>query len=252
MGYFVYLCNTSYSPDLERKYVKTLLDQNLDGIIVAYGLIDEGLYEMIVTHDIPLVLINSHAEIKGEVLPSVQVDNIKGSIITVEHLKNIGAKRICYASEPLFNATAQERYQGFLNAVEKFGYEGKDVRFLIEQNFADKLELGYNIGTQIILDGEIDGVYATSDYLAFGIIERIRDYDPKMLEKIAIMGFDNINLCSLFSPKLTTIAQPMKRICEKSIELILKLIDGEILDEKRFILEPSIIIRDSTFLRFDS
>ena len=127
------------------------------------------------------------------------------------------------------------------------GYRDDEVVYFIEKNFGDKLKLGYNIGTQIILDGTIDAVYATSDYLAFGIMNRLRDHNPVLLNQIAIMGFDNINLCKLVSPTLTTIAQPINVLCDRSVELIEKIMDDEEILKPVHIIEPSIIIRESTF-----
>lgn len=246
-GLIVFLSSTSYRPDLEKKYIETFINHNMDGIIVTYGLVDQGIYKTIVDLNIPLVIIDSNVAVDGKPIPGVKVDNIQGSITAVKHLKDIGAKKICFASEPLFNNTANERYEGFCQGVKKYGYSEQAVIYFIEKNFQDKLELGYNIGTQIILDGSIDAVYATSDYLAFGIIERIKDYDKGLIDKIAVMGFDNINLCNLVTPRLTTIAQPINLLCERSTEILFKIMNEEEIDQTNFIFEPSIIIRDSTF-----
>jgi DNA-binding LacI/PurR family transcriptional regulator len=246
-GLIVFLCSTDYRADMEKKYVEALINQNVDGVIVAYGLMEQNLYNTISNLGIPLVIIDSNAKVNGVPLPSVQVDNIKGSITAVKHLRAIGAKKICFASEPLFNNTARERYKGFSEGVSSCNYSSDDVVYMIEKNFGDKLKLGYNIGTQIILDGTIDAVYATSDYLAFGIMNRLREHNPALLNKIAIMGFDNINLCKLVSPKLTTIAQPIHILCERSVAMLSKIMNDEEILQPLQIFEPSIIIRESTF-----
>ena len=245
-GFITFLSNTSYDVELERLYIKALIQKKVAGIVLGYGLIDKRAYEEIYEFEIPAVLLDDKLEFNGMRIPSVEVNNITGSMLAVEHLYNIGAKKICYAGEPLFNRTGNLRFEGFQNAMQKFGYGEDDKVLFIENNQYNKLEMGYNIGAQILLNGTIDAVFASSDNLAFGIIQRLKEHNVSIPDEIAIIGYDDIQLSKLVTPSLTTVSQPKYLMAKKGVEMLLKMINGEPLKEKECMMEPSLIIREST------
>jgi len=247
-GFITFLCNTFYDSELEKLYIKTLIQQSVEGIIIGYGLVNKKIYKEIFNLGIHLVILDSREEVEGVQISSVEVDNINGSLLAVKHIYDIGAKKICFASEPLFNRSLKLRYEGFQKAIQKYGYKDNDVALYIENNQYNKIEMGYNIGSQILLNSNVDAVFASSDNLAFGIIKRFRERGVNIPDDIAIIGYDNIPLCKLVTPTLTTISQPKKLIAKKGVEMLLDAINGDS-SNSYFMIEPSLIIRESTMKR---
>ncbi|MCA9978162.1 MAG: substrate-binding domain-containing protein, partial [Anaerolineales bacterium] len=64
-------------------------------------------------------------------------------------------------------------------------------------------------------------------------------------QDIAITGFDDIPMSAFLHPPLTTVRQPINEVGKKVVDLLLKQIDGEPIEEKGFLLEPSVIMRAS-------
>ncbi len=248
-GFITFLCNTFYDERLEKIYINSLIQQKVAGIVIGYGLINKKAYEDVCKLGTPVILMDDKVEAKGLNIPSVEVNNFTGSMLAVEHFYNIGAKKICYASEPLFNRTSNLRFEGFLEAMQKFGYRENNRVLCIENNQYDKIEMGYNIGAQILLNGVTDAVFASSDQLAFGIIQRLKEHNVSIPNEIAIIGYDDIQLSKLITPTLTTVSQPKDLMAKKSVEILLMIINGEPPTEKMFIMEPSLIIRESTMKR---
>jgi DNA-binding LacI/PurR family transcriptional regulator len=245
-GFLTYLCNTFYNDELERLYTSTLLQQNVAGIILGYGLVEQSMYHEILKMNIPLVIIDGSSELDTLSIPSVEIDNTKGSMLAVDHLYRVGARKICFASEPLSHRALKLRFNGFKTAMEKYGYPIEDEIIFIENVEYNKIEMGYNLGARIMLNGTIDAIYASSDTLAIGIMQRLREYEVKIPDDMVIIGYDDIPISKLVTPSLTTIMQPKYQMAEKGADILVKMIKNEEIANKDYLLEPSLIIRQST------
>lgn len=244
-GYITFLFNSDYDPILEQLYIQTMVQQDVAGIIIGYGLVDSGIYDHILNYDIPLVVLDDKVEGKDENIACVEIDNITGGRLAIQHLKNIGAKRICFASEPLFNRALKMRYEGFVKGINQYEYDSEEVRVYIENTHYNTIDMGYNIGSKIILDN-VDAVFCTTDNLAFGIIKRLQDYGYQIPEDIFIMGYDDVPFCKYITPTLSTISQPIAEMVKNGTEILDCLIKGEAVSKDYSLLEPSLIIREST------
>lgn len=247
-GLILFLCNTLYNPDLEEQYIKALLQHNVSGIIVGYGLYNTDSYSDALKNDIPLVTLDDTFMYEENFIPYVRINNDSIASLAANHLYKIGARKIAFVSEPLFNDALKQRYAGFKSSLKELGLEFDESRCFIEHNQYDKIDMGYNLGANIVLDNSIDAAFASSDQLAFGIIKRLKEFNRKTPDEIAIMGCDDAPLAKLISPELTTIAQPKTEMAKIGTHLLIKQINGQKLDynEKGTTLEPSLIIRTST------
>jgi DNA-binding LacI/PurR family transcriptional regulator len=106
--------------------------------------------------------------------------------------------------------------------------------------------MGNNIGAKILLNKDMDAIFASSDQLALGIIQKLKENKINIPNDIAVIGFDNIKLAKFITPSLSTIAQPKKYIASTSVSMLQNLIDKVPLTNNSVVLEPSLIIREST------
>ena len=90
---------------------------------------------------------------------------------------------------------------------------------------------------------EIDAIFYGSDIMAIGGMKYLLRNGYKIPEDISILGFDNINICSFIEPELTTVAQPISKIGEEGINLLLKLINEENVENEVIKLNPYLIER---------
>ena len=112
----------------------------------------------------------------------------------------------------------------------------------IEEEYS--LEGGFN-ATKKLMDKniEIDAIFYSSDIMAIGGMKYLVRNGYKIPEDISILGFDNINICSFIEPELTTVAQPISKIGEEAINLLLRLINKEIIENEIIKLNPYLIER---------
>ncbi len=246
-GYMVFLCNTFYSTALERAYVQTLIQHNVLGVIAGFDLADQGSVALLREHRIPAVTLDSGCADGTEY--RVRVDNEKLARIAVSHLYDTGARCISYCSEPMGVEVLQARYVFFQKALQELGLEFEEKRCFIAHNphgVYDKMERGYQAGANLLLHEEIDAVFASSDEFAFGIISRLKEHGVAIPQRMPILGCDNDPFSVLMDPPLTTVWQPIARMAETGVNMLLKLTDGDTVAEKDVCLEPELIIREST------
>lgn len=246
-GYMIFLCNTFYNENLEREYIETLIQHNVLGVISGANLQDEMSYRLLESNNIPVTLLDTVNDVDW--MFSVKIDNRMIARMAVSHLYNIGARNICYISEPFRNTLLQLRYEYFQQALAEFGLSHDENICFIGQyqydNFS-KLKMGYNLAANIMLNSKIDGVFASSDEFAFGVIRRLKEHGVQIPQQVPIMGCDNDPFSALISPSLTTIWQPINQMAEIGVQRLLRLINGETPEQKSMKLEPNIIIREST------
>jgi LacI family transcriptional regulator len=95
------------------------------------------------------------------------------------------------------------------------------------------------------------GAYFTAlvcydDFAAIGAMKAIRDHGLKVPEDISVVGFDDIEGASFYTPSLTTIRQPLRQMGEVAAHTLLKRIRGlETIPNMSPIL-PELVIREST------
>ncbi|HHU64009.1 MAG TPA: LacI family transcriptional regulator [Clostridiales bacterium] len=244
-GYITFLCNTSYHPQLEDYYINNLIQQQVAGIILGYGLVDQKVCNKVLNARIPLLMLDSSLKIGDWQVPSVEVDNLKGSWLAVEYLYNMGIKEIGYISEPLYNNTLKLRYEGYVKAMENLGCTINKDFIDIHAKEYDKIKMGYESVDKILAQGKPRAIFVSADQLAFGAIKRLTELKIKIPEDIAIVGYDDIPLSTVVTPRLTTIFQPIDQMGKMGFEMLKKLIDGTKIPNKKVVLDPKLVVRES-------
>jgi DNA-binding LacI/PurR family transcriptional regulator len=90
-------------------------------------------------------------------------------------------------------------------------------------------------------------VFTFNDMLAFGAMRAVRERGLTVPGDIALVGYDDVPMAEYACPPLTTIRQPVREICEKGIETLLEILDGDHPEDfyERTVLAPELIVRQS-------
>lgn len=91
-----------------------------------------------------------------------------------------------------------------------------------------------------------DAVFAFTDTLAIGLMNRLRELGRRIPEEVAVASFSGTELSSIVYPQLTTVEPPLFEMGEKAAELILQQIKLPALSNKEVILNAAIRIRASS------
>ncbi|WP_368489497.1 LacI family DNA-binding transcriptional regulator [Clostridium sp. BJN0013] len=239
--YNIMLCNTDLDIEKETEYLKVLKEKMSDGVLYMSNSLEEDMLNLIKQLQIPMVLVETTND--KEDIPSVTIDNEKAAYDGVTYLINKGNKKVAYigASEDMANASAV-RYKGYKKALEENNLKvDKDRTYFSNLKAKD----GYEGINKILDKVEVDSIFCSSDEIAMGAINALRDRGIKVPEDVDVMGFDNIYSASIFYPKLTTVAQPIYDMGSVGMRMLIKLINNQKMDNTNYVLPHQLIERDS-------
>ncbi|MFC0904092.1 LacI family DNA-binding transcriptional regulator [Clostridium sp. MT-14] len=239
--YNIMLCNTDLNIEKEMEYLKVLKEKMVDGVLYMSNSLEPNILELIKQLEFPMVLVESTN--KKENIPSVTIDNEKAAYDGVAYLIKKGNKKIAYigAGEDTVNASAV-RYKGYKRALEENNLKlDRDKIYFT----SSKAKNGYKGINEILNKAKIDSIFCTSDEIAIGVINALRDNGISVPDDIDVMGFNNIYLASIFYPKLTTVSQPIYDMGSVGMRMLIKMINKEELKEINYVLPHELIERDS-------
>ncbi|MGG3905415.1 LacI family DNA-binding transcriptional regulator [Geobacillus stearothermophilus] len=239
-GYQVLLGDTQNDARLEEQYLNVLPQRQVDGMIFLTARIRKELMEEM-ARQFPIVLACEYLE--GADIPTVSIDNISSARKATEHLIRLGHCRIAHLSGPMNIILSRDRLRGYQQALAQHELEA-DAALVQEGDFT--YESGYNLTLKLLaLEKPPTAIFAANDEMAIGAIKAVRHRGGRVPDDVAVVGFDDIQMASIFEPSLTTIAQPMFEIGQKAMELLLALIEGTSARRRQLVLPDRLVIRDS-------
>ncbi|KMY58097.1 LacI family DNA-binding transcriptional regulator [Geobacillus stearothermophilus] len=239
-GYQVLLGDTQNDARLEEQYLNVLPQRQVDGMIFLTARIRKELMEEM-ARQFPIVLACEYLE--GTDIPTVSIDNISSARKATEHLIRLGHCRIAHLSGPMNIILSRDRLRGYQQALAQHELEA-DAALVQEGDFT--YESGYHLTLKLLaLEKPPTAIFAANDEMAIGAIKAVRHRGGRVPDDVAVVGFDDIQMASIFEPSLTTIAQPMFEIGQKAMELLLALIEGTSARRRQLVLPDRLVIRDS-------
>ena len=234
-GYSTLICDSDHSVEKESRYLDILLAEGVEGIVfVPVGRPDMGRVQRLLRRGIKIVA----ADRRVEGLPGVWADNRGGSRRLTEYLIQLGYQRIAYMTGPMEVSTAQDRLDGFKEAMGMADLKPVAVKY---GNFT--YESGYEHAREILRRHQVDAIMAGNDLMAIGAIRAAEDEGLEIPRDLGVTGFDHIPWADLVRPTLTTVEVPTYRLGQETASELSGRTKGE-----GFIL-PVKLIRGGTTKR---
>lgn len=221
-------------------YLKRCQVRNVDGVfVVTADMMDTGLTELF---DSKIKCVTTDVPYKS--IPLVYSDNRQGSILAIDHLIQLGHRRIAHIAGPLTTIAGQERLDGYRQGLVNAGIEF-DASLVIEAAEYDS-NSGYECMKKLLnLPQRPTAVYVMCDLTALGVFHAINECGLKVGEDISVVGFDDIELASHIHPALTTVKQDRKAIGKALAQILNKSINHEKVDV-RTLIDTELVVREST------
>jgi DNA-binding LacI/PurR family transcriptional regulator len=243
-GYSIFLCNTGYDLLRGMKYIHSLVDRLVDGIMFMSSNMNIDMIQEVHSNSIQSVVLDWGGTHVREFADTITIDFNVGICEAVQHLVELGHKRIAFAGGPANMWTAEIRKQAFLNATEECKSIIEGV-VLPEGNL--RIEGGYRAFEELArLTPRPTAVIAANDLTALGVMWAARNAGFKLPEELSIIGLDNIDLASRVTPTLTTIALPRYEIGRLAMKSLLTLIQEPAQPKNNQIVDSHLIVREST------
>ncbi len=241
-GYNLVTGNTHGRPEVEGAFIDSLLRRHVDGIIFSRVSDRSQVLSIMAKSNIPAVIIDRSLD--REDIPTIIMDNYRAGVMAAEHLADLGHRRFAVITGPQDIALCRERLKGFAEFLERRGLT------LLRRNIREgdfKFESGIEAGRSFLERGiEFTALWAENDLMAVGAMNALIRGGKRVPEEISVVGMDDSTSSKMMIPALTTIRQPFEAMCKKAVELIIAMKNGDPGDERRFVLPPSIIVREST------
>lgn len=241
-GYSIILCNIDGICGGEDDYLLDLIENRVDGVIYASSHRIREVIKRAKQKKVPLVMLDR--EIKYTDVNTVTIDNNYGAFLATEHLISLGHKKIAFIGGPKNFQISEQRRIGYEKALEKYGLS-YDEELVYAGIFT--MESGFKAMKRLLEDKKnFSALIAANDLMAIGAINCLSQHGISVPDDVSVVGFDDISIASTMEPKLTTVAYPIERISERSLELLMKQISNEDVSPEKITLFPKLAVRGST------
>jgi LacI family transcriptional regulator len=239
-GINLVLCNTDYRADKETAYLLHLLDQGVDGLILASAAAESEAVPRLMREQVPLVMLNRRH--RTAATDYVGMDDRAGIGQAVAHLAGLGHRRIGFIAGPAGSSAARERLEGFRSAMASFagGAEAAMIRqgdYSIASGFAAARQLLARKPTAIV---------SANDFMAYGAMDAILQAGLGVPADISVTGFDNSFISGLPLIGLTTIDPATRKLGAEAARLILRRIANRGAPIRSIVLPTKLVVRGTT------
>ena len=242
LGYNIILCN-SYD-DLKKQvdYIRVLLEKRIDGLILVSSGSDRELTKLLLSEKTPKVLVDR--EVTGMSADFVETDHEHGGYLATKYLTDLGHRAIACVAGPKNVLSSSARVEGYKRALREAKIK-PNADWVVYSDFTSKG--GFSAFQKLIALPEMPtAIFASNDLMAIGGICAASQGGKRIPEDLSVIGYDDIALASFCNPPLTTIVQPKHELGVITARVLVARINDKNLPLRREILEPSLVIRQST------
>ena len=220
-----------------------ILERNVDGVILA-GKISEAYANAVVAEGLPAVVVDF--EFKKVRLPAVNIDNVRGIDIALEHLYEFGHRKIAFVGGDLGHPSIYARLQSYNMVQEKLGLDQSDALVSVQEPNT-RAEDGYR-ATLKLLDRNvgITALVACNDAVAIGAMRALKERGLNVPEDVSIVGFDDVELCDHVEPRLTSIRVPKEELGAAALRILIRAIKEGDHNISTVLVQPTLVPREST------
>jgi DNA-binding LacI/PurR family transcriptional regulator len=237
-GYSVFLSSSYRDADLERNVIRDFYERRVTGIIVTGSQIDDGYLQLRERYPLPIVFINFR-----DYPHSVSTDNLAGAQQAIEHLVQLGHRRIAYVSNHRSYRTDFDRLNGYKAILAKHGIPVIQA-LLVEGD--GTLEGGLGSMRQLLaLSRPPTAVFCFNDVTAMGVLRGLDAAGVRVPRDCSVIGFDDLEMADYCCPPLTTVRQSSYRLGQRAMRMLLQLIQGRE-DVEAEVLPAELVVRETT------
>jgi LacI family transcriptional regulator len=243
-GYSIIVCNSDEESHSEKASLTTLVERSIDGLIICPTVGNHSYLKKLSRGGTPLVLVDR--KVAGINSPSIRVDNRAGARDAVSYLASLGHRRIAIIGGLDGVETSEERYAGYVEALEEhhIGLQAslvKSARYLQDKSFEATQEL-------LRLKGRPTAIFVCNETMASGCIRALKEARVRIPQDISLVTFDDTVWSEYISPPITCVSQPSYTMGMLAFDYLL----NQILDRNKkskplddVILKTTFVIRES-------
>ncbi len=224
--------------ELFERYSRLLLQRGAEGIIT----VDFNLAHSL---SVPAVSIPGHIDNEG--VTNIVLDHYHAAELALKHLVGLGHKKIAILKGHPESADSHHRWNAVQEVAREMGLQ-LDPELVMQIDSTDSSpSLGYPLGKRLVESTRpFTALFAYNDISAIGAIRAFQEAGLQVPRDVSVVGFDDIPGAAYHYPSLTTVRQPLRRMGEIAVEVLVARIDGEKEWQREIAVQPEIVVREST------
>ncbi len=242
-GYDLRLSAQSPGQEELNAYRRMVAGRQVDGVVLAR--VRQHDPRITYLHEVnhPFAVFG-RGETDEHLYPYIDVDSVTGIRWLVEHFVDYGHRQIAMILSPRDLMFTTLRLRGYRETLDVLGLPYRE-------DYVQEGDLSQRGGVEaadrlLQLDVPPTAIIACNDMMAIGAMTAIQRHGLRAGQDIAVAGFDDIPAALDAEPQLTTIRQPIYQIGRQLVDMLVGLMQNETLDQPHILLEPELIIRDSS------
>jgi DNA-binding LacI/PurR family transcriptional regulator len=239
-GYHILVFTASNSQGAAEEVMQELLDYQVDGIITASVGMTNDLTLRCAAAGIPVVMFNRGQD--GKDVSAVTSANRLGGGQVAAFLLSCGHRNLAHISGWSGSSTGQDRRDGFCATVAEHGHTAQVIDGMFDRETA-------SAATRTLMQNDTppDAIFVGNDHMAFAVLDTLRhELGLRVPDDVAVVGYDDVPLAAWAAYDLTTMRQPVNRMVEATIDMLLTRIEDPTTPAKRIEIESPLIQRGTT------
>ncbi len=241
----LFLCNSANRAERERDYLSRLEQQRVQGILITPVDPEAPVLAETAAHGIPLVIVDRTGQ-SGDHC-SVAVDDVLGGRLAVQHLLELGHRRVAFIGGPDSLGQVRDRREGALRAMKEAGLGPEDLVDL--STSALTVAEGRTAGQRLAgLPSSLrpTAAFCANDLLALGLLQTCVSLRLRVPDDLAIVGYDDIDFAAAAAVPLTSVRQPRRQLGRTAAELLLQETTDPGHEHQQVVFTPELVVRAST------
>ncbi|MBN1139253.1 MAG: LacI family DNA-binding transcriptional regulator [Anaerolineae bacterium] len=242
-GFSVFLCNTDESVTKQDAYLRALLEKRVDGVLLVPAQTDAGLIPWLQGQNTPVVVLDrrvSHRQVDA-----VRCDSEDGAVMLVNHLLDLGHRRIAVLGGPPAVSTSVDRVAGYRRAMAAAGID-VPAEWVCYGQFTQAS--GYEMAHDLLrLDPRPTALLGVNNFIALGAWRAAKEAGLRVPRDLSLVAFDDFASAFVAEPFLTVVDQPAAEMGRRAAELLLARLQADAPpDYQELVLPVHVIVRSST------
>jgi len=253
-GFRVQFASTDRDVDEENRLLRLLMHDGASGCILVLSR-GTTAARILTSSDFKLPVVLMDRPLNGVVLPCVTSNNYEGAWQAMEHLIDLGHRRIIFLARPHLDLwPVAERYRAYQDAMRRINAEpqppfliggGTEISSYEAYLQQDDTEIQPLIA--LLRSAECPtAIFAVNDWMAMKAQRAILLAGLRTPKDVSLIGFDDLDIAQYQTPPLTTIAQNPASIGAEAARRLLTLIEGEQPASILTLVPTRLVVRGST------
>ncbi|MDN5313486.1 LacI family transcriptional regulator [Thermoanaerobacteraceae bacterium SP2] len=250
-GYNVLLCNSLRKPENEKKYLSTLFQKQIKGIIISSITKNQDYLKQLQQKGLKIVAFDQGISLD---CCKISFDFYAGGYMAAEHLIKLGHRKIAFLSAPLTRYSRIQIYEGFMQCMKDNGIEQSQDYIILSEDEEESHDQVYEFKNGKYLVNKLLGsgkpiptaIFCINDMTAFGAIQELTKNKIYVPKDISVMGFDNIPTSEMITPSLTTVDQSAYEMGALAAEMLINNLESSSERSIEIVLKPKLVVRNST------